>query len=89
MKHNFSFNNCVDIILCELTYNYIKKLGFDYYWVIYDEVEKIKHLYPIFSEDNVYGILYKNESSLISTSDLNLLESIDKLEYTYYTYQNK
>lgn len=83
MKYNITFNDCVDIILCKLTYEYIQRLGFDYYWVINNEDQKIKHLYPLFSEDNIYGILKQNHSSLISTNDVTLLESLDELEYIF------
>lgn len=83
MKHDITFNNCIEIILCKLTYEYIKRLGFDYYWVINIEPNKTRHLYPLFSGDNIYAILRQNHSSLISTSDVKLLESLEELEYTF------
>jgi hypothetical protein len=75
MDHMY-FTNSVEIVLCKLTYDYIKKIGFDLYWIIHDKKTGFKHLYPICSESNLHSILKENNSHLISTDDKKILEDI-------------
>lgn len=83
MKHTYTFANCIDIILCELTYDYIQKIGFDFYWLIKDKKSGIQHIYPVYSEDKLFPILAKNKSLIVRTSDSNILEDIRNDKATY------
>lgn len=76
MNYIYPYSSCIEIILCELTYDYIIYIGFDFYWIIEDKLSGIKHLYPVFYDDNVFNILVKNRSLLVRTNDIKMLQDI-------------
>lgn len=83
MIYTYPYSSCIEIILCELTYDYIQYLGFDFYWIIEDKLLGIKHLYPVFYDDKIYNILVKNGSLLVRTNDLVILQDIKEEQTTF------